>query len=373
MSYLETISEHETSRLRFVMRLLSFGAAAVHVALSIFCIVKSVQTSGAAPHFFSFYRARVSGERVTASAASFVDRMQEAAALACPLAVSRVRLLEQETTGDAALGLDRVRQTWIADRYGDSEVNGFWILLVVFAVSAAAQLVFAMRTLEEKALETFRQPALLRWVEYAATSPLQVVLVACCVMVRDVHTLVLLGAAQFACVLIGYTLEYASASADLEDPSDGLPMGTAAFPELSVGTVVSGPPLDPARMATQERKAATAWTVCFLCSLALHVVIWGILLDQLHSVEKESACHAGSDAWKGPLRAVVVGQCVLFSCFAVVPLGERLAYWMGEGEAGVRLLYCSVAYTVLSVVAKSVLAASYVAFMELFPFATRAG
>jgi hypothetical protein len=39
----------------------------------------------------------------------------------------------------------------------------------------------------------------------------------------------------------------------------------------------------------------------------------------------------------------------------------------------VRLLYCSLAYSVLSVVAKSMLAASYVAFMELFPFATRVG
>lgn len=370
MPYLETISEHEAWRLRWVMRFMSFGAEGVHVVLCIFCIVKSFQTPDDSPRFFSFYRSRVSGERITASTVSFVDEMQAAAGLACPLAVSRVRLLELQTTGDAALGLDQVRQTWIADQVVHGEVNGFWILVVVFAVSAAAQCVFAWRTLEEHALETFRQPVLLRWVEYALTSPLQVVLVASCVMVRDVHTLALLGAAQFACVLLGYNLEYVATSSDLEDPID-IGQTSALALDLGVAKVVCGPPLDPALMATQQQKAATAWTICFWCSLALHVAIWGIMLDQLHSVEKESLCHAGSDAWRGPLRAVVVGQFALFSCFAVVPLAERVGYWMGEGDAGVRLLYCSVAYSVLSVVAKSMLAASYVAFMELFPFVTR--
>jgi hypothetical protein len=373
---METISEHHVSTLRWVLRLLSFGAMLVHVALCIFCIVKSFNTPGGSPHYFSFYRARVSGERVAASQVSFVDKMLEAAGLACPLAVSHVQLLSLETTGDAALGLDKVRQTWIADKYSDASLNGFWVLVVVFAVSAAAQGVFWFSTLEEKALETFRQPVLLRWIEYAMTSPLQIVLVASCVMVRDVHTILLLGAAQFSCVLLGYPLEYMVASADLEDPVDLLLMGNGqdGFPiDLAVGKVVSGPPLDARFMASHEQKTRTSWCVCFCASLVLHVVIWGILLDQLHSVEKESGCHVGSDSWRGPLRAVVVGQCVLFSCFAVVPLAERVGYWTGEVDAGVRLLYCSLAYSVLSVVAKSMLAASYVAFMELFPFATRVG
>jgi hypothetical protein len=359
--------------MRWVLRLLSGGSALVHAALCVYCIVKSFQTGPDSPYVFAFYRSRVSGERVAASTVSFVDSMQTAAKRACPANVALVRLLETEAPGQGALGLGNMRQTWIADRFGDDGLNGFWLLVVIFAVSAAAQCVFVWRTLEESALETFRQPVLLRWVEYAATSPLQVVLVASCVMVRDVHTLLLLTAAQFACVLLGYSLEFAVASADLEETIDLLPPQSTFSMELSVGKVVSGPKLEAHLMASQESKASVAWTACFVSALVLHVAIWSIILDQLGSVEKESLCHVGSDEWRDPLRFVIIGQCVLFSLFALVPLAERIAAFLGEGDAGVRLLYCSVAYSVLGVVAKSMLVASYVSFMQQFPFATRAG
>ncbi len=126
-------------------------------------------------------------------------------------------------------------------------------------------------------------------------------------------------------------------------------------------------------MASQERKVAIAWTSCFVSALVLHVSIWSIIIDQLGSLEKESLCHIGSDEWKDTLRLVVIGQCVLFSLFWVVPLVERIVVFLGEGDAGVRLLYCSVAYSVLGVVSKSMLVTSYVSFMQQFPFATRAG
>jgi hypothetical protein len=322
---------------------------------------------------FAFYRSRVSGERVAASTVSFVDSMQTAAKRACPANVALVRLLETEAPGNGALGLGNMRQTWIADRFGDDGLNGFWLLVVVFSVSAAAQFVFAWRTLQESALETFRQPVMLRWVEFAATLPLQVVLVASCVMVRDVHTLLLLAAAQFACVFLGYSLEFAVASADLEETIDLLSPESTFSMDLSVGKVVTGPKLEAHLMASQGRKAAIAWTSCFVSALVLHVSIWSIILDQLGSVEKESLCHIGSEEWKDALRLVVIGQCVLLSLCLMVPLTERIVAFLGEGDAGVRLLYCSVAYSVLGVVAKSMLVASYVSFMQQFPFVTRAG
>lgn len=369
MSYLETIPEHEASRLRMVLRLLSVGAALVHAALCIYCIIKAAQTDRFSPHVFSFYRARVSGER-GAPAASYVNALESAAGLACPLNVSRVRLFVQETPSAAegvSLGLEQVRQTWVADRF-DGGINGFVVLAVVFAVSAGVQALFAWRTLEEAALETFRQPSLLRWVEYTLTSPLQVGLIACCVMVRDAQTVALLVAAQGALVLLGYNLEYAAASAELEEPQQALPDFSL---NLRAGKIVTGPPLDGRFMASQEQRASTAWMTGFWAAALLHVVIWCILIDQLNSVERETACHVGSDEWRDPLRAVVIGQCVVFSLFAAVPLVERLAGLLGDGDAGVRLVYCSIAYAVLSAAAKSMLAGSYVAFMELFPFAAR--
>jgi hypothetical protein len=43
--------------------------------------------------------------------------------------------------------------------------------------------------------------------------------------------------------------------------------------------------------------------------------------------------------------------------------------WAGEADASTVFLYGSVAYAVLSVVAQSLLLASYVTFVELSPFA----
>lgn len=167
-------------------------------------------------------------------------------------------------------------------------------------------------------------------------------------MVRDAQTVALLVAAQGALVMIGYNLEYAAASADLEEPQQALPDFSL---NLSAGKIVTVPPLDERFVASQEKRASTSWMVGFWVATLLHVVIWCILIDQLNSVERETACHVGIDE-RGPLRAVVIGQCVVFSLFAAVPLTERLAGLLGDGDTGVRLVYCSIAYAVLSVVAK---------------------
>ena len=279
--------------------------------------------------------------------------------------------------------LARVRQSWLPERtplFGLDGVNGFVVLAVVFFLSCGAQTFFAWTTLREEALETFRQPCLFRWIEYAVTSPLQVALVASCVLVRDVQTIGLLVAAQTACVLLGFAVEYAHASGELDDPleiahlarktnSPTLAAGPLAL-ELRVGTCVCGPRPDSARMCTHERRAARAWDVSFVSAAGLHVAVWSVLVWQLAGVEAASACDAGGrEEWKGALRLVVAGQCALFSCFGLVPLAQRGLLWTNDVGVEATLVYGSVAYAVLGVVAKGMLGASYVAFVELFPFA----
>jgi len=262
-----------------------------------------------------------------------------------------------------------------AQALGAAPVYGFALLAALFSLSCAAQCVYAYTTVREQALETFRQPCLLRWAEYAATSPLHVALLATCVLIRDAQTLGLLAAAQAASVLLGFALEYALATRDLEDPLEKTilarsPPALAQPLELRIGTIVCGPFVDERFMRSHADTATRAWQVCLTVSSVLHAAVWTVLVH--HTLAEEAAVCASArapGACQTQLRLLVGGQCALFSCFALVPLLQSLWMWAGEADAASAFLYGSVLYAVLSLVAKSLLAASYVAFVELLPLA----
>jgi len=393
----------QANRLRWL-----FGiSAAVHFGLAIYCLVKGVQTAPPAPQLYSFYRPRISGERTsagaanasTASNASFIQDLERAYAKACPLNDSAPRpLLMLEAEFDAKLGLRQVRQTWMPERYalfGMAEVDGFLILALVFAVSWLLQLVCLHFCYEERPLQLFRQPCILRWLEYAFTSPLQIVLIASCVLIRDVHTVALLFAAQLACVLLGFVIESANAEDAVHAATHTAAIGFTYPPtkktptDAETGSVSQEttsllttnaqslqPPDNPAQNAVRRQNARRSfgpWLACFLAASFLHVAIWYVLIDQLSNVDHETACHEktpGSEDWKAPLQIVVYGQFILFSLFGLIPLLQEIAFWRGATPVPDVFLYGSLVYAVLSVVAKVFLAASYVAFVVLFPFKT---
>ena len=395
----------QANRLRWL-----FGiSAAVHFGLAIYCLVKGVQTAPPAPQLYSFYRPRISGERTSTGAAnasnasntSFIQDLEQAYAKACPLQNSAPRpLLMMEAAFDAKLGLRQVRQTWMPERYallGMAQVNGFLILALVFAVSFLFQAICLYFCFEENPLRLFRQPCILRWLEYAFTSPLQIVLVASCVLVRDVHTVTLLFAAQLVCVLLGFVTESANAEdavhteahtaaiafQDPPDPPDAptkksptdAETGSPAQETTSLLTAHESTetPAQNATRRTHARNAFGLWLVGFLAATILHVAVWYILIDQLSNVDHETACHEktpGSEDWKTPLQIVVYGQCILFSLFGLVPLLQEIAFWRGRTPVPDVFLYGSLAYAFLSVIAKVFLAASYVVFVVLFPFKT---
>jgi hypothetical protein len=255
----------------------------------------------------------------------------------------------------------------------DLTVDGSLLLACVFFLALAAQCFYAYTTFREEALESFRQPSLVRCLDYAATAPLQLALVAMCLLVRDVHALALLVAAQAACELLGFALEYALGTADLEDPIEHTlmarsPPALAAPLELRIGTIVCGPSLDERYMYTHEEKAARAFRLCFAVCFLLHAAVWAVLLSQLLAVEA-SVCAQQTQPWTAPLRLLVAGQCALASCFRLVPLVQSLWMWAGDADAATVLLYGSVAHAALSLIARSLLAASYVTFVDLSPFA----
>jgi hypothetical protein len=71
------------------------------------------------------------------------------------------------------------------------------------------------------------------------------------------------------------------------------------------------------------------------------------------------------------VSAVVYSQLILFSLFGLVPLLQEIAFFRGTLTVSDVFLYGSIAYAVLSVLAKVILAATYIAFVALFPFKTR--
>ena len=364
---MDTIPEDEVLRLRSVMRALAVGSAVVHGALCVYCLVKHLEAPSVSQNRFALYTARVSSELAsTPPSASFARDLERAYASTCASAPN--------ATGPLVLLSPELRQSWLPERAGLA-VDGFVLLAAEFCVSCAAQCFYAYTTLREQALETFRQPCLLRALEYGLTSPLQLALVAMCVLVRDVHTLGLLVAAQAAGVLLGFALEYALGSADLEDPLEHTIMARSppalAVPcELRIGTLVCGPSLDERYMRSHEQRAARAFELCFAVSFLLHVAVWAVLLGQLLGLEAALCAPApAAQLWVDPLRRLVVGQCALSSCLKLVPLLQSFWMWAGDADAASAFLYGSVAYAVLGVVAKSLLLAAYVAFVQLLPLA----
>jgi hypothetical protein len=303
--------------------------------------------------------------------ASFVDDLTRAYSKTCPQQPSPPgKLLILQTSPQANLGLDNVIQTWMPVRQDlliFSEINGWAILTLVFFISLAYQIYFYDRTRRKQppkeSYDTsyFERPCLARWMEYALTSPLQIMLIASSVMIRDVYTVMLLVAAQVVCVLLGFALECAMAV-----PADNAGYNALAFKD-------PGP--DKEANAVQEANApsiphTSLWLLCFGASAVLHFVVWYVLLNQLSNVSLETECQSGPRDWVLPLQLVIYGQGGLFTLFAVIPAIQQFRIrWSGK-PIDRTLLAGSVAYAILSVTAKLFLGISYIFFVALFPFET---
>jgi hypothetical protein len=397
----------QVTRLKWLFRC----SAAAHLGLGIACLVLGLKTPTSAPQLYSFYRTRIAGERsytqasnasnvssanvssanvssVTSSnASSFLQDLQLAYAKACPLKTAPPRpLLILGASMDSKLGLRDVNQTWMPERhafFGMAEVNGYLMLAIVLFISFLFQLSFLYFCFQDNPLKQFRQPCIWRWLEYALTSPLQVVLIASCVLIRDVYTVTLLLAAQLVCVLLGFAVEAANAGIEEIEETKDTTVRAIDFPDTEIATQVpliqeTDEQKKARHIATRKnaRKSFGLWLACFLAASILHAAIWYIIITQLSNVVHETDCQdsttdSDADNWKGPVSYVVYGQLILFSLFGLVPLLQEIAFLTRTTPAADVFLYGSIAYAVLSVLAKVVLAGTYIAFVALFPFKTR--
>ena len=319
-----------------------------------------VQQQKPPAYLYSFYRPRLSGERIvdsdynitTPRVTSFSQDLLHAYDKVCVLG-AKSNLLILTAPGNADLAsLRNYTQTWLPARHplvGVSEGNGYALLIAVFLLSCVFQVYFAWHAFHDSD-SFFSEPCMERWLEYALTSPLQIILVAALLMIRDVYTLTLLLVAQAACVLLGFGVECALHSASEYEPIHIGPRTRDHAPRL--------------------------WWVCFLSSALLHSCIWYLLIFQHSSIEEETSCYADppngphKSEWMIPLRATVYTQFVLFTLFAAVPLVQKLYSARGNGVRD-NFMHASLAYATLSVAAKFALGVSYVCFVRIFPFSTR--
>jgi hypothetical protein len=259
--------------------------------------------------------------------------------------------------------------------FGMEQANGYIYLAALFAISFFFQLVSLYQANHDND-NFFETPCSWRWLEYAFTSPMAVVLVASSLMQRDVNTVTLLSVAQAACVQFGFAVEYAIADFDERSTTKAID-----FQEVTALPVDKCP-------HTWPRQSNRLWWFSYLASGALHVTIWHVLIAHFINTSIDTDClqsasaRADTGSWRTAMIAVLAGQCFFFSIFALIPLYQAYAVGILRfRRKGLNACYASQEeqvrhvmrkgfeyYTILSVTAKVTLGFTYIAFVRLFPF-----
>ena len=334
---------------------------------------------------YSFYRPTLAGDFSTAAtqAPGFISGLEAAYGDTCVDGSRRPALLkvgasfENETRPRHD---DMFTLTWMPSVFtffGMQEANGYVYLAWMFTISFFFQLVCLYQANHDND-NFFETPCSWRWLEYALTSPMAIVLVASALMERDVNTVTMLSVAQAACVQFGFAVEYAIADFDERTRTKAID-----FQEVTAQPVDKCPD-------TWPRQPNRLWFFSYFASGALHVTIWHVLIAHFVNTSIDTDClqsveaREQTSAWRGAMIAVLAGQCLCFTVFALVPLYQARAVgilrWKRKGldaryetqEEQVRAVMRKgfEYYTILSITAKVTLCATYIAFVRLFPFST---
>lgn len=183
-------------------------------------------------------------------------------------------------------------------------------------------------------------PDLFRWLEYAVTSPLQVLVVAIAFHIRDVAQLATIGALQAALVIIGFSIER----------------------EIQL-----------IGLNTTPWKSMLPMAVLFAVSLAGHVVVWTTIKQRsvlenkmaLDCTYKNDADRQFFDDMSDVLDGIYGAEAALFSCFVPVPLFTLYLTIAGFPQDKV-WHFTAQAYSVLSVMAKAALVIGFVFYTKSF-------
>jgi len=193
---------------------------------------------------------------------------------------------------------------------GDS-YNPWYLLFLVLFISALFQTYRYVYAYDYSDIFRYRPesgPDFWRWVEYALTSPLQIVLISSAFNARDNNFMLMLAGLQFALVLFGYSLELAiqdiismktkPEKIDLDDaPPNTLAQSKIVFATYLIGTWI------------------------------LHYIIWSILFTKFALTSQTvSDCNLTMEKYETPppILFILISQFTTFTAFGVVLSAQGL-------------------------------------------------
>ena len=235
-----------------------------------------------------------------------------------------------------------------------------WIFVISAAFQIARVLLWVPRGNQQANTEgvfgVFSQyrpyagPDFWRWIEYALTSPLQIVIVASSFTVSDRSLLLALGTLQGALTLVGISIE-------------------TELQEVCLQRIDDAKGVDKRRQKSHVLKVL----VLLWSAWAIHGAIWFMLFERL-ARQKNNLYECGYEQrMPRVVDFIVFSQFMLFSVFGVVPciqLGLLLTQVHRTADKNAdpaSWAWASRTYSVLSVTAKSLLFIGFLMLVETLP------
>ena len=285
-------------------------------------------------HLYQYYKPEIVGDNSTMGV-STIRHLNAAYAQRCNRVPGKnsTQILALESHFTVNNRQTHVRLSWVPVPFqmmAHDVIDGYVLLMLIFGFSAAFEAVscyWVYQSEQNKSAEPkyTEMPCMWRWMEYAVTSPIMILLVASSLMIRDIYTLYLLVLAQAALVQLGFAVEYAihakqSAPSRPLQYSDLVAIDYTSIPS-AMGMHEHANANEDAIETRLEREVCMIdrlFWFTFSPSWILHGAIWAVLLqtfDKQQSLDCESA---NNDNWRNILLMVIVTQFMFFSSFALV-------------------------------------------------------
>jgi len=193
-------------------------------------------------------------------------------------------------------------------------------------------------------------PDFWRWVEYAVTSPLQIIIIAGSFYMRETVMLTLIAVVQGALMLLGYVIE-------LE------------IQGLNTIKVVASYHHVTEQRKTHPRTFTATCRLLFLllCAYVCHGVVWGVLIMKFQMMVSASSDCRNPSKMPPEIAILIALECFLFSVFGVVISVQALKVILADTltEEAVERQWISVSawYSGLSVSAKLTLEWGFIALL----------
>ena len=223
--------------------------------------------------------------------------------------------------------------------------NPWYLLFIVLFISSIFQMYRYVYSKDYSDYLKYRPdsgPDLWRWVEYALTSPLQIILISSAFNARENNFMLMLAGLQFALVLFGYSLELAI--------QDIIFMRTSTPKSYSYDT-----------LPNSIVQSKIVFTIYLLATWILHFIIWSILFSKFGMTSQTvSDCDITSEDYETPpaIMFILVSQFSTFTAFGIVLSLQGLYVICAKDEALTSekvksmWLFVTWAYSWLSVTAK---------------------